>query len=142
MALTVIGFMHSSAEAQTKKHSYNQNYKVCRYGAAYAVCGDQHNPNARTASVTTQATVMTPPAAPAVPCNTVAANTMDNTVSMNSASAYTGYYRRHNIMVSDDANAPYQGEPSRQYDGPAKNEYRNMNVNQTSIYLPPNDGGR
>ncbi|MGN6569074.1 MAG: hypothetical protein ACTHJ0_14025 [Flavipsychrobacter sp.] len=64
-----------------------------------------------------------------------------NYASNNRVHAYAGY-RRHNIIVNDDMNNPYQGEPSRQNDGVKKNEQRNLNAYQTGIVLPGNDGSR
>lgn len=149
MALTMIGMIHYSADAQTKKHHrYNQNYRVCKAQGGYKICGMPVTKATATYSAWDNHQVQTnnnnelamAPMSPttSVPCNTMANG---NSVSMNTSNSYEGYYKRHNIVVSyDDMRNPYEGEPSRQYDGPAKNEYRNLNVNQTSMDLPPNTG--
>lgn len=146
MALTMIGMIHYSANAQSKKN-YNQNYPVCRTGDGYAICN-----KAQTSASTTFGTEdMTSTTAPEdmnqstlplavnpIPCNTISDN---DAIGMNNVNAYEGYYTRHNIVVSyDDMTAPYQGEPARSYDGPAKNDYRNMNENQDGMSLPPSTG--
>lgn len=64
-----------------------------------------------------------------------------NYAANNRVHAYAGY-RRHNIIVNDDMNNPYQGEPSKQNDGVKKNEHRNLNAYQTDMILPANDGSR
>lgn len=69
------------------------------------------------------------------PCRSI------NYAANNRVHAYAGY-RRHNIIVNDDMNNPYQGEPSKQNDGVRKNEQRNINAYQTSMVLPGNDGSR
>ncbi len=61
-------------------------------------------------------------------------------MNVNTVNSYEGYYRKHNIVVSDEMDKPYKGEASRQYDGPAKNEYRNMNFENTSQYIAPSSG--
>lgn len=64
-----------------------------------------------------------------------------NYAANNRVHAFAGY-RRHNIVVNDDMNNPYQGEPSKQNDGVIKNEHRNLNAYQTGMVLPGNDGSR
>ncbi|MBA3829624.1 MAG: hypothetical protein H0X33_11855 [Taibaiella sp.] len=85
--------------------------------------------------------------APSSPNNTdaMAANDFSDAsaMSMNNVNAYSGYYTRHHIRFSnDDMDNPYEGKPSRQNDGVKKNEYRNLNTNQTNMKLPANDGTR
>ncbi|MDR3678851.1 MAG: hypothetical protein P4L41_02720 [Flavipsychrobacter sp.] len=137
IALIVVGITNFSADAQAKKSSANQNYKVCLNNGTYNICGKEGTSRAGTSNRTRISKMhnmdkqawTTPMAEPAEP------------IAMNTVNSYEGFYRRHNIVVSDDMHKPYEGEASRQYDGPAKNEERNLNVNQTSIYLPPNSGG-
>ena len=150
MALTMIGMIHYSANAQSKTSRYNQNYKVCKANGGYKICGMPVTKATATNSawqtkqeqndMTSDGMLAPVPQTVAVvaPCNTMSNGT---SVSMNSTNSYEGYYKRHNIVVSyDDMHNPYEGKPSRQYDGPAKNEYRNLNYNQTSMDLPPNTG--
>lgn len=92
--------------------------------------GDQNNNNnVNLAPTTGRRTMRTSP------CRSI------NYAANNRVHAYAGY-RRHNIVVNDDMNNPYQGEPSRQNDGVKKNEQRNINAYQTSMVLPGNDGSR
>lgn len=125
MALTVVGLFHFSAEAQSQRSSKNaKNYPVCRYGDTYAVCGD------------VPTGYITAPAPMPVYRQTnddVYVDVSDNGVKPVSQEEFR---KRHNIVVYDElrsAMPPYT-EPE------AKREYRNMNVNQTSIQLPPNTG--
>lgn len=134
MALAVVAFLHNSAEAQAKKSKYDVNYKVCKSDNGYATCGREGHVrymtnNTMPADQTTE--IILVPVAVAD----------DNNLDMNVVNSYEGYYRRHNIVVGEDEmNAPYQGLPSQQYDGPDRNAQRNLNYNQTSIELPPSDG--
>ena len=50
---------------------------------------------------------------------------------------FTRYGNRKQVSM----NAAYQGDFSPAWDGPLKNEYRNRRANNTTIPLPPNDGG-
>jgi len=127
IALTIIGTIHYSANAQTHKHNFAQNYQVCRASDAYTICGE-----------TPTATNSTPGGAAE---NTNVLNTSEQSMQMNQINSYEGYYQRHHIVVSyDDPRNPYEGLPSIQDDGPAKNDQRNLNYNQTSIILPPVNG--
>jgi hypothetical protein len=131
IALTIIGTVHYSANAQTK-HNFAQNYPVCRANDAYTICGE-----APTATNTTPGG--------AAESTTVLQNeeAPQNTqwVQMNEVNSYEGYYQRHHIIVSyDDPRNPYNGLPSIQDDGPAKNDQRNLNYNQTNVVLPSVNG--
>lgn len=128
IALTIIGTIHYSANAQTHKSNFAQNYQVCKANDAYTICGEAPS-----------ATNSTPGGAPENV--NVLQNTCAQSVQMNQVNSYEGYYQRHNIRVSyDDPRNPYEGLPSIQDDGPAKNDQRNLNYNQTSITLPPVNG--
>ena len=65
---------------------------------------------------------------------------------VSSVSSYEGYYpKKHYIQVSgdnvaEDNRAPYEGMPSPQYDGPAKNAERNLNASNPNADLAPITG--
>ncbi|HXS38465.1 MAG TPA: hypothetical protein VN721_17310 [Flavipsychrobacter sp.] len=126
MALTMVGLIHFSAEAQDKdSHSpFAENYKVCKYTNGYAVCGDESNPAAATYTMR----LLTPMASSSTPCTSTTTETNSN-------------YWHRNIRVSyDNADNPYEGLPSKQNDGAQKNDERNLNTNQSEMVLPANDG--
>lgn len=53
----------------------------------------------------------------------------------------THTYKHHNIAVSqNDDHAAYEGKSSRSNDGVKKNIHRNMNYQNNSANLPPNNG--
>ena len=127
MALTMVGLIHLSAEAQDKdSHSpFAENYKICKYSNGYAVCGDQSSQ--ATSAYTMR--LLTPIISNSTPCTSATTETNGND------------YWHHNIKVSyDNADNPYEGLPSKQNDGPQKNEERNLNTNQSDMVLPANDG--
>lgn len=66
-----------------------------------------------------------------------------NTQAVSGRTAYYGYplanFTRHGYEKAA-MNAAYKGEYSPSWDGPAKNNYRNIRANNTSAPLPPNDG--
>jgi len=131
LALTVIGTIHYSADAQNKtKQNYNQNYQVCKANDAYTICGEK--PTAATMT----------PAGTDVNLNDLTASAAPSqSVQENQVKAYEGYYQQHNIMVSyDDPRNPYEGLPSKQDDGPMKNDVRNLNYGPSSTNLPPVNG--
>ena len=145
IALTLIGCVSFSASAKLPKRHLCQNYRVCQVGGTYQVCGAESSAvSLKKWAAKDESTKAW--AAKDESTRTWAANDQKlttwsaNDLSMNSVHSYAGYYRKHNIVVSDDMRAPYEGEPSRQWDGPVKNEVRNINTNQSSIYLPPNTG--
>lgn len=136
MALTVMSMFHFSAEAKGKKVA-KQNYPVCKANSGYKICGEK----ASTANATKGTMV---PVTQKDNSNvvrdeyvTVGSNTPSG---INRTYSFEGYMRRHNIVVNDEMRNPYEGEPSRQYDGPKRNEYRNLNSNNSSVSLPPSDG--
>lgn len=75
--------------------------------------------------------------------------------SQSGKSSYAGYATTYyafpgqelpNVTVRDTRNtgylrpSPYMGDDAPSYDGPAKNEYRNMNVANTYDPIPPSTG--
>jgi hypothetical protein len=56
----------------------------------------------------------------------------------------TWYYGLNNFTVHGimavSMNAPYNGHDAPSWDGPIKNEYRNMRAYKSNVVLPPNDG--
>lgn len=140
IALIVLGISGFSAEAKTKTKKAaadnNPNYRVCLDNGTYYTCGKEGDGAPVSMGKTKVAKINSMDRkAWSVPCDdpSVALN-------VNHISSYQGYYRKHNIIVSDDMHNPYEGKVSQQNDGPAENDYRNLNYNQTSIYLPPNSG--
>lgn len=133
IALTVIGTIHYSANAQTHKSKFAQNYQVCKASDSYTICGETPSTtNSTPGGEQMSATVLQ---------NMEAQPADAQSMQMNQVNSYEGYYQRHNIQVSyDDPRNPYEGLPSIQDDGPAKNNQRNLNYNQTSIILPPVNG--
>jgi hypothetical protein len=138
MALTLIAIAHYSAEAQ------NQNYKVCKYNSGYATCGHekatagQEQVNAMPAPYAVMPVATIQPAAPLaqpVPFMPQTGYTYyDKLVN------YLDHPKHHVIVYSDSMDAPYKGEDSRQNDGVAKNEYRNLNYQIATTDLPPSTG--
>ena len=122
MALSIVGLFHISAQAQSKK-SAAQNYPVCRYGDTYAVCGDV--PEDAYAAPT------------AIPPRNSAGDEYVNVKDDGVQKVTPQEYRtQHHIRVYDQV----VGELPAYTGSPEANEYRNMNVNQSSIVLPPNTG--
>jgi hypothetical protein len=161
----------------TKAHKsttgqYAQNFKVCKDPYGYKICGerrtaynsttksypgiapasDVRNYNSYTqvedrnyaASIASEdyptPGVLMAPQSQSYP----AAN-----INLSTANSYQGYYpKRSKIIVSyDNGTAPYEAQPSPQYDGPEKNKNRNLKVNSPeqvsgdpSISLPPPSG--
>jgi|GEM_PF-3855067 len=129
IALIVIGVTSFSADAKTKKNSNcskNPNYRVCLSNGTYQVCGKEGSKavNMNRDTQTWEVSMSQPTA----------------DMDVNTVNSYEGFYRKHNILVSDEMDKPYKGEASRQWDGPAKNEYRNMNYNNTTEYIAPSSG--
>lgn len=134
MSLAIFGCMNMSANAQQKESEFAKNYPVCSYKHGYNICTKQEK-NAQLKKLQLKENV----AAPLPSTNQVIFVRCRSAADEPSVS-YNGPYRHHNIIVDDDMDNPYKGKPSKQYDGPVKNEERNINVNQTSIDLPPNNG--
>jgi len=136
MMLAIIGMIQTSANAQ-KTSKFAKNYDVCRYRNGYEVCSKdqmsaQNKKLKATKSLAAKEATPLQDQVVYVKCFSAA----DQTPAIGNLN-----YRRHNnMMIIDDMDNPYHGLPSRQYDGPVKNEERNKNVNQTSIDLPANDG--
>jgi hypothetical protein len=134
MSLAIFGCMNFSAHAQ-QKSKFDENYPVCKNNGGYAICTQQQKAK-QLKALQTKATA---DVAPLPETNQVVFVRCQSAVDEPSVT-YNGPYRRHNIIVDEDMDNPYKGKPSRQNDGVQKNEERNLNVNQTSIDLPPNNG--
>jgi hypothetical protein len=133
----MIVMIADNTNAQTekvRKNSFNNNYSVCRNQSGDYICSSEQfrAQNQRrqivTATVESQTQVIDMP-------TTVVLND-------NPTSAYNSYYRYHNFIVNDEMSNPANGLPSQQYDGPAKNDERNINYNQTQISLRASDGSK
>ena len=135
MALIVLGSIHYSANAQSNS-KWAKNYKVCNVGNTYQICDKADPVTVAPSRATTIST--TPMAVPAEP------------IRMGNTYGFAGYTRTPKNKIKAtyegrsgeiiDARAPYHGDPSRQYDGPEKNEYRNLNYQDNTMTLPPSDG--
>lgn len=131
-ALALIG-LAANANAQSNSR-YAQNYKMCVKGNSYQVCGDQ------------QAAVQAQQQG-----RDITVGEPDPSLSLLNTNTYLGYRtasassnrRNPRIVVAyDDPNAAYEGKESRINDGVKKNKLRNINYLDSSVELPPNDGGR
>ena len=108
------------AEAQNKKSSADQNFRICFVNGQYIACDAD-------APITSAGTIVEPveelPPTPPVYLG-------------------TGTARKSRMQVAyDDPNAPYQGVDSQVNDGTNKNKKRNINYLDNSAQIPPNDGG-
>lgn len=124
--------------------AYDKNYKVCNDNGTYHICGEDPNSeaalgansNAQQAAktttfypngVVTTTSTQTYPAQPAV---------APVSQSLETEKTYTGNYPNQlpNVVVKgradtiNNANAPYHGKNSPQYDGLEKNKLRNLNT--------------
>lgn len=157
-----------AAQAQTKlvchkdhcyKTKYAQNFKVCKDEYGYKICGEQRSATNSTRPV---AGAKLPAAAPvyatadapvysmrnsqtALPKAAVPQNQSYSAQETINPSSYGGY-RRSKIKVcylGDNVaglnKAPYQGCPSDAWDGPEKNNNRNINV-ANPVHLAPSGG--
>jgi len=136
IALMLAGLAYGSANAQANS-KFAKNYRVCKNSKGNYICSE--HPNWTNDTYSGKKTMASEKKNP---CDDLLATPN----GMNKVSSYTGYYpqqgyRQHNIIVTYDyGRAPYEGLPSPQYDGPQKNEQRNLNYNQNSIDLPPSNG--
>ena len=144
MALTVIGTMSYSANAQSTKSQFDKNYPVCegKDGKGVICTKAQMEAQIRNKRVHVQDVD-----AKGLPVADKALSETNQVVFVRCQSAvdespntYVAPNRHHILVNYDNMDNPYKGLPSQQYDGPAKNDERNINVNQTSINLPPNSG--
>ena len=131
----------TQATAKTSK-SKTQNYKVCKYANGYATSGKEK-------AITKVPANMPPVADQAVNVKAADNDVVESTVTTTAPVSYTYYDRmvsyfdrpkHHVIIYSDSMNAPYKGQDSRQNDGVAKNEYRNLNYQLATATLPPSSG--
>ena len=134
MSLAIFGCMNMSANAQQKESEFAKNYPVCSYKNGYNICS-QAEKNAELRKLHAQKHLAAP-----LPSTNQVIFVRCQSVADEPSLSYTGPYRHHNIIVNDNMDNPYKGKPSKQYDGPAKNDVRNLNVNQSSIELPPSSG--
>jgi len=136
------------------KTRYAQNFKVCKNQNGYFICCE--TPNRRNSThplayaqvnalqqntISSQPIVVNPDAA-FVPTDTV----------VERSGSYTGYYTGKGHIkvcytgdnVAELNRAPYHGCPSPAFDGPAENNYRNMNVATPNVNAaqPPIQGRR
>lgn len=124
-------FEGSAVRPTSKGRSrYDINYKVCVVGDQYKVCNPEDPTIQRTST------------RPNVVVSSESVN--DNgaaSLSMQQNGAYMGYTskKRSNIKVEDEDNI--RQKLDREADGKEKASYRNMNYNNGSVSLPPNDGG-
>ena len=137
MALTMIVVIANNANAQTAKtrqKSFNNNYSVCRNQTGDYICSsDQLRAQNQRKQVVT----------PTIESQTQIID-MPTTVVLNenTINSYDSYYRYHNFIVNDEMSNPANGLPSQQYDGPAKNDERNINYNQSQMNLRASDGSK
>lgn len=137
VVLAVLGLVNYGADAQTKKSQFDKNYPVCQTKNGYATCSKaQLNAQLKEKEVQETYPVASAPERLAG---------YDQVVFVKCQSAvdeptYGGPVRHHIQVSYDQMDNPYKGLPSQQYDGPAKDDERNKNVNQTSIQLPSNMG--
>jgi hypothetical protein len=139
-------------------HCYNtkyaENFKVCKNDNGYFICCETPNYRNSTRSYTSLNTQNYQPnrivrTEPAVAVQQD--QTADDITVMNSNS-YQGYYTgkgRIKVCYSGDNvaelnRAPYHGCPSPAFDGPATNNYRNVNVSTPNVNAPlaPIEGRR
>lgn len=131
-ALVLVGLASTGANAQSKS-KFDQNYKVCVKGSTYKVCDENE------AAMQTNAQG-----------RDVVLNAPDPSLSLLNTNTHLGYRttttasnrRNPRIVVAyDDPNAAYEGKESRINDGVKKNKTRNINYLDSSVDLPPVDGG-
>jgi len=160
-------------KATRGNESYDQNFKVCKGNYGYRICGQRRtylnstqpgafavnddqpqtgianrNYNRGYNDYNNYADTYTH-----VPTNMVAPQSQSYPVEttpffLSNGQSFEGYYPQSHIIVGgDNATAPYDGLPSPQYDGPAKNKQRNLKVNSPeqnstdpSFQLPPSNG--
>lgn len=129
-ALVLLG-IGASAEAQTTRSMYNKNYPICLVDGSYKVCPG-HN-----ASELGRSEIVKSPEA--------SLRMMDTSVFLgysNTPFMIPSNRRNPRIRVTiDDPNAAYEGKESMINDGVQKNKARNINYLDTSVELPPSDGG-
>jgi hypothetical protein len=127
LALGIVCLAQANAGAQSKNAI---NYNVCMHGNGYAVC-DKHSAQAQKQG----GQVVTEAPDPALSLLNTQVNMGYRTASINSSK------RNPRLRVSaDDPNGAYEGKETRINDGLQKNKIRNINYQDASVVLPPNDG--
>lgn len=144
LMLAVFGMTYFSANAQNgeaKKSEYDINYKVCRINGKYTTCSDN-----------TPTVVNTPSYERKMQSQQekVNAKTLDG---LRRYDSYTRVLPLQPVVVTapkaiakidqrfEGTSAAYHGNPTPENDGIAKNKERNINYLNSSVNLPPNDGG-
>lgn len=137
MVLTMIVMIGDNANAQTGKtrqKSFNNNYSVCRNQTGDYICSSEQFRSQNQRKQITTATVESQTQIVVIPTTIVYNDNLSN--------SYNSSYRYHNFIVNDEMSNPANGLPSQQYDGPAKNDARNINYNQSQISLRASDGSK
>lgn len=126
LALTIIGTMHFSANAQVDS-KFAQNYKVCMVGDKYKTCApddDAIQPSNKEAKKTE-----------------AALRRLDSYVRVRSTTTATSKKNpRFSAAYETPEEVAYLGMNSPINDGVTKNKVRNINYNN-GVEVPPNDGG-
>ena len=131
----MMGTAVCGANAQ-KKSVFAKNYKICLIDSKYQVC-----PKSESSELGRSSLVVNPEGA---------LRMMDTSVYLGYSSPLPGFSgrvpsnrRNPRIRVTiDDPQAPYEGKESMINDGVEINKVRNINYLDSSVELPPVDGGR
>jgi len=144
LMLAVFGMTYFSANAQNgeaKKSEYDINYKVCRINGKYTTCSDN-----------TPTIVKTP----AYIRKMESQQERSNAKTLDGLRRYDSYTRvlpLQPVVVTapkpitkinerfEGTSAAYHGNPTPENDGQKKNKERNINYLNSSVDLPPSDGG-
>lgn len=134
LALVIVGTAVCGANAQ-KKSVFAKNYRICLIDSKYQVC-----PTSTKSDLGRTSVVSNPEGA---------LRMMDTSVYLGYSSPFPSFSgmvpsnrRNPRIRVTiDDPAAPYQGKESMINDGVELNKERNVNYQNTSVELPPSDGG-
>ena len=146
----------------TMKHhdKYDENFKVCKNDAGYHICGEPvsyinatkqiHYLPPAPQHMTYNNQGMDQQQAPATDPNAMLApqsQSYPSAYTVNETAAYESFVPKKHFMtvsynenVAEENRAPYEGLPSPQYDGPAKNLQRNLNESNPNANLAPITG--
>ena len=149
-----------SDKASMKHHDkYAENFKVCKNDAGYHICGEEvsnlnatkpvhYMPSAPQHMTYNQGMDVQP--MPATDPNAMLApqsQSYPSAYAVNETAAYESFAPKKHFMtvsynenVAEENRAPYEGLPSPQYDGPAKNAQRNLNESNPNANLAPITG--
>lgn len=130
-----------TAVAASNKDQFAQNYSVCKGKGDYHICNEQPNAMNSVKGPNTQAVSTVADTKPITKMTTVSENGVVATTSTQTyatqptvapAAPTTGNNNElESVTIRDTVNngtAPYHGERSPQYDGPARNKARNLNT--------------